>query len=427
MRRLAVLLLIVLGLSACDCPEAPIVYPWGIWYLSTDESLLPRIESLAELADTLETYGLALERIEGLEYRFGFRPNQYDSLTIPTTNWINRMSANKAAYLHDIHVEEPTADSLLLLTHAGLQDDSLQIELLQSRQELEDLLQIDVRSFSIPNEAHDMRTLHAIRNAGYHAARTGNVNYEPWGAFLLGRPDDPIWNNEGWEHLSIFELSRNLTASEIQSLALDEVDDWLAESGRLEHWKEENLWVHLYTRTDNSEYTSTQILDGDHLAALMDALLADGDVWIASMGEVSEYVRSNHVPILPDSLRWDAVNWGEQPWNGKACVFTFSTDDGYRSNHLEYTPNMVSRGLSYTCFLNPRRIGVSGDYLNTDDIQAMVEQGIEIGSRGLNYRYLLPDSAGWIHDASGNGDMGFEIRSEGSAKVFQLLPREPEE
>ncbi len=267
-------------LGACDCntpSEDDIGELVDEWYLSGDDTLEPRLGHLVDLVGALGDAGLTVEYPENMAYRFGWAGEEEEYW-----EWIARADANLAGYLHEVGPFYPGDGGAVLLTHAGLDVDSLAVEVEASKTWLENLIGTSVLSYAYPTHAHDRRAIEAVKTAGYIVARNGPISFEPWGSWLLGDADDPAWN-QGWERTSPYELPLTFTAGEIQSLAVSEIEDWLADPANLQAWKNERRWVHLYTRTDSEDQTSLDILDQDHLEALVDALHEDGEVWVASM------------------------------------------------------------------------------------------------------------------------------------------------
>jgi len=380
----------------------------GEWYLSSDESLQPRLEHLTDIASALSAYGLEVGFPEGEAYRLGFRG---DGDNLVFEDWIAASDANLAAYLRPVEAVRPGNSGITLFTSAGIGDDSLQVEVAGSKLWLEGLLGSSVLSFAYPTHVHDRRALEAVRDAGYLVARNGQITYEPMGSYLLGSPDDPAWT-QGWLRTSPYELPLTIQAGEVQALDPDQVADWLAEADHLPLWKSQHRWIQLYTRTDSEEATSTEILDEIHLEYLVDALLNDGDVWIESMGDVALWAlgAGGQSPDADDPLLWRADPSGENPWNGFACAFSFSTDDGFRTNLTHYAPVFTSRNLSYTAFCSPEKIQI-GDtgyelYLDSADLLELAGEGIEIGCNGMTRRFLLPPQALVIRDPA---EAGYEV------------------
>ncbi len=407
-------------LAACECntpDEDDIGELVDEWYLSGDDTLDPRLGHLVDLAGALGDAGLTVTYPEDMAYRLGWAGDEEEY-------WerIARADANLAGYLHDVGPYYPGEEGISLLTHAGLDSDSLEVEVASSKAWLEDLIGTSVLSYAYPTHAHDRRALEAVKAAGYIVARNGPISFEPWGSWLLGEADDPAWA-QGWERTSPYELPLTFTAGEIQSLAVSEIEDWLADPANLEAWKTDHRWVHLYTRTDSEDQTSLDILDQDHLEALIDALHEDSEVWIASMGEIATWALASGQEVDPENdLLWRADPAGDAPWNGYKCAFTFSTDDGFRSNLTHYTPVFTSRNLSYTVFVSQEKIAIGENndlYLDDDDVLSLQSQGIEIGCNGMSRRYLLPQEALHVSDSTGEG-FQIEILVEDGNKLLRL-------
>jgi hypothetical protein len=410
---------------ACDCntPSEDEVGEFiAEWYLSTDESVEPRLTHLVDIAAALSEYGLVVEALEEAKFRLGF----YDTDEGPAfLDWIAEADANEAGYLRNVAPIHPGAEGVTLFTHAGLEDDSLVVEIADSKLWMEELTGNSVHSFAYPTHVHDRRIMEVVQDANYLLARNGVVSVEPWGSHLLGLPDDVAWT-QGWERTSPFELPLSFLASEIQALDPGEIEAWLAEPDHLPLWKSQHRWIQLYTRTDNQEQTSLEIIDANRLGILLDALQADGDVWVAPLGEIALWALANgQSPDSEDALLWRADAPGAQPWgeDGKACAFSFSTDDGFRSNLTHYMPEFLGRGLSYTAFCSPEKIQI-GDtgydlLLDSDGVRELAAEGIEIACNGMNRRYLLSPEAFLLVDDTDEGYQ-IEILVEDGYKLLRL-------
>jgi len=413
-------LLLLSAACGCNTPEGDEIGELlGEWYLSTDESLEPRLEHLVDVAEALREFDLEVEPLEGAAYRFGFVTENGGEVL----DWIAEADANEAAYLEKIPLLTLAEEPVIVMSHAGIDDDSLLIEIVGSKAWLETLLDVDILSFAYPTHVHDRRIMEAVREADYRVARNGQITVEPWGSHLLGLPDDPAWNL-GWQHTSPYELPLTFLASEIQALEASAIEDWLAEAERLPLWKSQHRWIQLYTRTDSQDQTSTEIIDADRLAVLLDALIDDGDVWIAPLGEVAAWALANgQAAAVGEDLLWEAAAPGAQPWNGHACAFSFSTDDGFRSNLTHYMPEFRQRELSYTAFCSPEKIQI-GDtgyelLLDSEGVQELADEGIEIGCNGMSRRYLLPREVFELADPTGETHY-IEIVVENGKKLLRL-------
>lgn len=140
-------------------------------------------------------------------------------------------------------------------------------------------------------------------------------------------------------------------------------------------------------------------------------------------GEIATWALASGQGTDPeDDLLWRADPAGDSPWNGYKCAFTFSTDDGFRSNLTHYTPVFTSRNLSYTVFVSREKveIGENNDlYLDDDDVLSLLGEGIEIGCNGMSRRYLLPPEACRVSDDTGQG-FQIQILVEDGFKVLRL-------
>jgi len=394
------------------------------WYLTTREEYTPRIECLKDMADTLAMYSVLVDTVPGIPWRFGHRP------------WMATAPMNEAGYLKDRALLTIGGEPDTLFTHQGLAEDSLAIEVLGAKTWLEGLTGGCCTCFAWPYHKHDRGAMELARDGGFLAARDGEASYEPWGSFLNGAYTDSIWLDT-WDHCALWELNLQLLCRHIQSLAPDSVAGWLQEPDRLPRFKAHNTWIHLYTHTDDPDVTGTPILDADHLAALVDALLVDGDVWIAPVGEVAEYVRATHVPDPAEPLVWipagptsvpecprEEGDAPARPWQGHACAFSFSTDDGFRANLTAYAPVFQERSLSYTAFFNPMKIWISdagtSNYMCSAEVLEFHSMGMEVGCHGMEHRHCLPHEACCVSSLREEGEPTLEILTERGVKVLRL-------
>jgi hypothetical protein len=397
------------------------------WYLTTRAEYTPRIECLKHMADTLAMYGVLVDTLPGLGWRFGHRP------------WMPMKLINQTGYLVDVAPMPIGSEPETLLTHGGLSRDSLEIEILGAKLWLEALIGKPCLCFAWPYHEHVRRSMELAASSGFLAARNGTIGYEPWGSYLLGYNTDPIWL-ETWQHVPCWELVLSMACADIQAQPLDSIADWLHAAARLPCWKQHNTWIHLYTHTDDPAVTGTPILDAEHLAALVDALIADGDVWIAPVGEVAMHVHATHgpgigeplvlVPSGPTSVPERAAGEREEPsrpWRGHACAFSFSTDDGFRANLTAYSPVFQERGLSYTAFLNPKKIEESDEgtsnYMGSAEVLQLEAMGVEIGCHGMEHRHCVPNEACTVRSLTLENGITLEIATVGTVKVLRLDAR----
>ena len=425
-------LFLLSGLLACalrPLPEAPAERLDGgrpliqlellhRWHLSTLPGLENRIEWLADLADSLAPYGVIVGELPGLEFR-------QDS-----TAWVRTKPANAAPWMVATPLQAIGAQPDTLYTLLAVPGDSLALQIAGSKLFLENLTGHPCPTFSWPYHEHTRGMMEAARDAGYAAARCGAPGQYPWSPFLVGEPADPAWL-DSWEELPLYEIPLNLFSLELQALDPAEIAAWLQEPERLPTWKANSTWIQLYTHSDNPEHTSQPILDGPHVAALLDALVADGDVWIAPVGEVAAFFRQSHVPHPGEPLVWvpdhltGVPDGRELHWNGRSCAFSFSTDDGLIANFTTYLPVFLSRGLSFTAYLVPTSINAADQgndhYLSSFMVMSMADWGIEIGSHSLNHPHMLPPEVGTIRLADPEGpELYFELVDFFNVKVLRL-------
>ncbi|MCP4546238.1 MAG: polysaccharide deacetylase family protein [bacterium] len=376
------------------------------------------IPSVGGLADSLSGRGFDITAIEDCEYRL--RPD----------NWQRNMDASKSGYIRNLDLFRITAAPCTLLTYHGRDIDSLAIEIVESKQWLEELTGKDCPTLAYPYHEHDFRTLALLRDSSYICARSGQISYYPWSAHLLGTNPD-AWL-ETWAHTSLYEVPLQMMCGDVMDIAPEEVADWLAAPSRLPTWKLNNTWIQLYTHSDDPTQTGTPTLDREHLAAVVDALTADSEVWIAPIGEIAAWVRQTHVPEDADGFIWrpttgtSVLGREEGPWQGHQCAFSFSTDDGFKANLSSFSPVFVDRGLSYTMYLNPVRITYSdsnpeSNYLNSLEVTQLADAGIEIGSHTMNHKHLLqPEIFQISSDHGPDFPYWFEIVRENNQAIARL-------
>jgi hypothetical protein len=93
-----------------------------------------------------------------------------------------------------------------------------------------------------------------------------------------------------------------------------------------------------------------------------------------------------HKGALP-SVHPDPVTFPD----GCRAAFTWTTDDGLEAN-LAFAPIFISRGFSFTAFVNPCWIGNPGR-LSWGDLRDLHGQGIEIANHTQNHVPLIDDRA----------------------------------
>ena len=391
------------------------------WYLTTRDSISPRISYLADLPESLALHGIALSALPWAEFR------------LDTTNWIRTKWVNGAGYMRDQELFEVGQLETTLKTHVGLEADSFKYEVLGSKIWLEALTGRACPTYAYSNHIHTRSAMEALDGYGYLAARDGQPGRYPWASSLLGATNDSIWL-KSWQYVPMWEVPLTFTCQEIQDLDPSEISAWLGREEHLPRWKVQGTWINLYTHTDDPA-TGTPRLDGLHLAALLDALLEDGDTWIAPLGEVAASLRGTHRPDSAEPLVWrplaiTGVPDREGPWAGKSCAFSFSTDDGWKANLYSYAPVFHERGLAYTAYINPRKV-INGDggsllYMSSSELMEMANLGIEIGSHGFEHMPLMPTEVCTVDLAEPDSDpMHMEIVTQRGLKVLNCYRELP--
>jgi peptidoglycan/xylan/chitin deacetylase (PgdA/CDA1 family) len=75
----------------------------------------------------------------------------------------------------------------------------------------------------------------------------------------------------------------------------------------------------------------------------------------------------------------------DAPAGGESVVLTF--DDGCSSDVLAVLPELKVRGFRGAFFVNPARLGTAG-FLGWDDVRALADAGMVVGSHGLDHSLL---------------------------------------
>jgi len=129
------------------------------------------------------------------------------------------------------------------------------------------------RSFAYPYHAYDEREMAACARAGFLGTRNGpNVRRGP----------DDLANVNLYEKEVISCGSPN-------SMSETETRAWIRDL--IDEWKQEELWAVLRAFHDFAD------IDSAHLAWTLDEMLLDGGIWVASFGDVAEYVRDYHINV----------------------------------------------------------------------------------------------------------------------------------
>ncbi len=149
-----------------------------------------------------------------------------------------------------------------------------------------------------------------------------------------------------------------------------------------------------------------------------------GEVWIAPIGEIAAYVRETHHPLAEDDRLW-AADWQDpRPWNGRPCAFSFSTDDGFLANLYSFLPVFEERKISFTAFVNKKKIEDSDDhttyYMDSSEVQTLSDAGVEIGNHSVTHRPLLPREACQMSLMRGPS-LSVVIRREDGRAVLDLI------
>lgn len=372
------------------------------WYLTSKTSFEDSscIKNLSYLVDSLANYGVEVVPIPEREYRIDEEYENYFQ--------------NSTSHLKDVSLS--TLEGVVLSSHAGVSLDSLSVEILDSKLWLEFLIGGEVKSFAYPAHDHDEETMNFVRDSGHIVARCGIPHDRPWSSFLFGHYSNPLWQTS-WTACSLYEIPLTVYGcSQIQELDVSEIESWLHSEENLFSWKENNTWVQLYTHTipDDSLLTNTSTLDTLHLGKVLEILEEDGEVWIGSMSEIGEYFREYHRPSQSEPLIWEMGSTGVPeedrdydpalPWDGYKCAFTFSTDDGWKSNLTDFSDLFQRHNKQYTAFLNPDKImNPNIRYMNESEVLEFYSTGVvEIGNHSFDHISLIPSDFATL---SGEGEI----------------------
>ena len=253
--------------------------------------------------------------------------------------------------------------------------------------------------------------------------------------YLFGHPSNPEWQTS-WRAASLYEVPLTILCADVQCLDLPDIEPWAYQAEKLPAWKENGTWVQLYTHTvpADSSITSTPTIDAAHLDELLTVLEEDGEVWIGSMNEIAAYFRRYHFPGVEEEYIWefnegtgvpldhDRSHDPEYPWNGFKCAFTFSTDDGWKSNLTDFAPVFEQHGRKFTAFLNPYKILNPWIAFMTEAelSQLALSDAVDFGNHSFSHLVLIPDV---FATYSGSGQI--EIRSVevdvGTVKQLNLI------
>lgn len=107
-----------------------------------------------------------------------------------------------------------------------------------------------------------------------------------------------------------------------------------------------------------------------------------------SLAEDRYTITESHYYSLIQGIRGEASGTMREalvPFVGKKVVLTF--DDGLLSDYEKALPVLVANGVRATFFVTCNNIGKAG-YMDHRQIMELASYGMEIGSHGLEHRYL---------------------------------------
>lgn len=325
----------------------------------------------------------------------------------------------------------------------GIGVGQMQQEMLESRAYFETLTGQRVVSWAHPYHAHERLTMELLKQAGFTSARNGDPygtgSGEPRGGFLLGAHSDVRWRQH-WDHWTPWEmpltatfiervLTEVLSAAEMEDLLYDTANYNATYPGRqpvgtylygytsfMEMWKANNSWVQFYVHGNPASYE----LPPTQLGWLLDAVVADGDFWMSDVGTIAAYAHARHIPSAGDPLIYEPdAAYGATPWNGKACAFSFSSDDG-RDANLAWADECAARSVRMTAYLTKDYVAFSADHMTEAEIIELVGKGcVEIGCHSVSHPRLINNDVFYLFPDPGRtkavgftvvDDLGWKIK-----------------
>ena len=294
---------------------------------------------------------------------------------------------------------QPVASSPVIMHGIGMPQEDFYVNLNDVADYLESLTGHKPTVVGYPYHVHDRHVMYWLKKHGYLAARDGDAHSPPQVpkmGFLHAHYTNVIWW-ETWDHWQPWEMvihggfyESALAATTSQDTPLDDTsmhsllyttNVFNAAAGTsiyllplytsaLQMWKDKCFWGQVYSHANGGAGN----VSNQQLRWFLDELIADGDVWISDMQTIAEYAHQHHEPTS-DEMFYEplaghaAADYGDEPWNGKKCALTFSSDDGVEGLNTDFFATCVARDVRMTAFIIQDTIGAGG-YLTEAEITA---------------------------------------------------------
>jgi hypothetical protein len=208
-------------------------------------------------------------------------------------SWHNVFKSDYLALLEPTDIRN---GDCLVRTTKGLSADSLLFELRESAASLVSMIEDTeyvCRTFTYPEHLHDVREMCYLRDStSYIASRDGGK----WGNRPVGcNPCQSRWSCVTLYEVPLAEIMCNLVGD---SCSATEEETRQAVRSCLELWKGDQMWANIYCHKTYGAHSCDTL----HMRWILEEIIADGDVWVATFGEVAEYVRETH--WSRDGLTW---------------------------------------------------------------------------------------------------------------------------
>ena len=192
-------------------------------------------------------------------------------LSVDDINMLHEQGFEIAGHGHS-HVPFTTLDDLTLME-----------EIVGCRDSLEALIEdpeYRCKTLAYPLHDHDDRVI-AMVDDYYIAARNGGTSSQGWPGFSQGKAT--------WDELALYEVPLSATVKHLtEQNTLSEVHTRERIRSLIQAAKDKQIWINIYAHWLDREPAQ---IDADHLEWILEELLADGGIWIATFGEVSAYYR----------------------------------------------------------------------------------------------------------------------------------------
>ena len=179
-------------------------------------------------------------------------------------------------YLENFDWTEVKQLPFTLLSKAGTTDEECEYEILQSKIDLETIIEDDdykCLTFAYPCHAYSERVIKYLKNAGYLAARDGTRPYSSsWGK---------VYPN--LYTISLKGIIRNIVGP-YNSFNEEEIRQKVR--SLIETAKEQNMWINIYTHKLEGKNSCNE----EHMRYIIDEINQDGDVWIDTFANVTKFI-----------------------------------------------------------------------------------------------------------------------------------------